>query len=53
MAYSIIRILATIILVIINRDVLWKLNGSDDTRTRRCYRHFLNGVVCYYVTDAL
>ena len=53
MTYSIIGILAAIILVIINRDVLWKLHGDGDTRTRRCYRQFLNGVMCYYITDAL
>ena len=53
MTYSIIGILAAILLVITNRDVLWKLNGGEDTQTRRCYRHFLMGVMGYYVTDAL
>ena len=51
MMYSIIGILAAIILLIINRDVLWNLNGSSASRTRRCYRHFLMGVMAYYIVS--
>ena len=47
MTYSIIGILATLILLVINRDVLWNLNGSGASRTRRCYRQFLVGVLAY------
>ena len=50
MTYSIIGILATVILVIINRDILWKLNDGSESRTRRYYRHFLLGVLIYYVS---
>ena len=53
MTYSIISVIAAIILVIINRDVLWKPDGREEPRTQRCYRHFLYGVMTYYITDAL
>ena len=53
MTYSIIGILAAIILVIINRDVLWNLNVGGKTQTQKNYRQFLIGVMTYYVTDAL
>ena len=43
MTYSIIGILASILLVITNRDVLWKTDGSTLTRTQRVYRMFLRG----------
>ena len=52
MTYSIIGILAVIILLISNRDVLFTREG-DDSETRRYYRFFLMGVLCYYVTDLL
>ena len=53
MTYSIIGVLASIILLIINRDVLWGRNSKDSTRTQRNYRFFLMGVLCYYITDML
>ena len=51
MTYSIIGILASIILLINNRDILWR----DETlpETQRCYRRFLMGVMAYYITDLL
>lgn len=52
MTYSIIGILAAIILVIINQDVLWRRAGHELEPTERCYRDFLVAVFCYYVTDA-
>ena len=52
MTYSIIGILAVIILLISNRDVLFTREG-EETETRRYYRLFLIGVLCYYVTDLL
>ena len=52
MTYSIIGILAAIILLIINRDVLWE-SGSALTPTQKSYRRFLRGVLAYYITDAL
>ncbi len=52
MTYSIIGILAAIILVITNRDVfLTRKDGIANTRHTYCW--FLLAVLCYYVTDAL
>ena len=53
MTYSIIGILAFIVLVITNRDVLWLSKGARALQTRRIYRGFLVAVLCYYTTDAL
>ena len=53
MTYSIIGILAAIILIITNRDILWMTKGSTVSRTQRLYRGFLLGVLSYYITDAL
>ena len=53
MTYSIIGILAAIILFIINQDVLLKHGTTELTSTQKLYRNFLLGVLCYYVTDAL
>ncbi|MBE6994531.1 MAG: response regulator [Ruminococcaceae bacterium] len=52
MTYSIFGILATVILLIINRDVLWE-RGETSRAAQQHYRRFLLGVLCYYVTDAL
>ena len=53
MTYSIIGILAAIVLLIINRDVLHPDNYRDVTPSERNYRRFLIGVMAYYVTDLL
>jgi len=53
MTSSIIGILAAIILLIINRDVLWDREGGALTATQKCYRGFLYGVMAYYITDML
>ena len=53
MTYSIIGILAAIILIITNRDVLWIPGDAEVAHTQRIYRGFLLGVLCYYITDAL
>ena len=53
MTYSIIGILASIILLIINRDVIWGSNAAGDGEVRRNYRFFLFGVMAYYITDML
>lgn len=53
MTYSIIGILAAIILVIMNRDVLWGSDERNQSVTRRNYRNFLAGVLGYYITDLL
>ena len=51
MTYSIIGILASLILLINNRDILW--GGRELTPVQRNYRQFLMGVMAYYVTDLL
>ena len=53
MTYSIIGILAGIILVITNRDVLWLTGNSKSVQILRKYRSFLFAVLAYYITDAL
>jgi len=51
--YSVIGILAAMILLIINRDVLWRRAGRGSAKTQRYYRSFLLCVLSYYITDAL
>ena len=53
MTYSVIGILAAIILVITNRDVFLTAKTDGTANTRKMYRRFLLAVLCYYVTDAL
>ena len=53
MTYSTIGILAVLILLIINRDVLWNHDGQRFTQIQRNYRGFLFGVMGYYITDLL
>ena len=51
--YSIVGILAALVLIIINRDVLWQTDGARASATRRIYRLFLFAVMGYYITDIL
>ena len=51
MTYSIIGILAAIVLLIINRDVLWPGETRTLTQTDRTYRFFLYGILAYLITD--
>ena len=53
MTYSIIGILAAILLLITNRDIFWGQESKALTKTQRSYRSFLMGVMCYYITDLL
>ena len=53
MTYSIIGILAGVILVITNRDVLWLTGSPESVPILRKYRSFLLAVFAYYITDAL
>ena len=53
MTYSIIGILAAILLLITNRDIFWSRDGAELTGTQRNYRFFLMGVLAYYITDLL
>ena len=51
MTYSIIGILASMVLVIVNRDILWK--EKNLSLNQKNYRRFLFGVLAYYITDLL
>ncbi len=51
MTYSIIGILAAILLLITNRDLLWGRGNRALTETERGYRRFLLGTLGYLVTD--
>ena len=53
MTYSIIGVLASILLLIINRDVFWNKKDQPLTKTMHTYRLFLIGVLTYLVTDFL
>ncbi len=53
LTYSIIGILASILLVIINQDIILNRDGQTLSRTQRNYRLFLLGVLTYLVTDLL
>ena len=51
MYYASIGILAFIIHVIINYDVLIKTSASESVPARRSYRNFLFSVLLYYFMD--
>ena len=53
MMYSIIGILASIVLLTINKDVLWNQGERQLTPTQRDYRYFLLGILSYYITDLM
>ena len=51
--YSIIGILASILLLIINQDIILNRDGQALAGTQRYYRWFLMGVLTYLLTDLL
>ena len=53
MTYSIIGLLAAIILIITNRDVFWPAKGVSFSKTQRLYRNFLLVVLGFYITDGM
>lgn len=53
MTYSVIGLLAAIILIITNRDVFWPAKGVTFSKTQRLYRNFLLVVLGYYITDGM
>ena len=53
MEYSSIAILALVVHIIINYDVLRRKNTTSAQHSRKIYRYFLYGVMAYYITDAL
>ncbi len=52
MVYSSFGIIALLIHIIINYDVLRNSN-KDESSANKTYRHFLNCVMCYYISDTL
>ena len=53
MTYSIIGILAMILLLITNRELFWNAGNKTLTGTQRDYHNFLFGVLTYLITDML
>ncbi len=51
MYYSAIGVLAMVILILENQDILFKRNDAFDVYYWKVYRRFLFAVLCYYVTD--
>lgn len=53
MAYAAFGVIALLILVIENQDILFKRNSAFDKMSWEVYRRFLYSVFIYYVTDIL
>ncbi len=53
MYYSSIGLLAALVLLIINQNILFQRRDSQTNRTRILYRNFLYSVLAYYITDIL
>lgn len=53
MYYSLIGVLATLVLIITNYDVLLKPHKDSEDEVQVMYRKFLVGVMAYYITDML
>ncbi|MBR4703705.1 MAG: GGDEF domain-containing protein [Oscillospiraceae bacterium] len=53
MSYASIGLLAALVLIIINKDILRNRSGGRDIPAQKAYRRFLFGILAYYVTDVL
>ena len=53
MYYSTVGILAFLVLIIENRDILFFHNHAFDKPSWKAYKHFLFAVLAYYTTDIL
>ena len=53
MAYSSISILALLVLLIINYDLIKRNDDELKERYHKLYKYFLLGVIIYFITDAL
>ena len=51
MTYSIIGVLAAVLLLITNRELFWRREKKALTGTQRDYRRFLLGALAYLITD--
>ena len=53
MSYSVIGIIAILLHLIINRDVLWGKSTANNIPAYREYRFFIIGILIFCVTDVL
>lgn len=53
MYYSLVGLLAALVLVITNHDVLLTWMDEPSASVQRCYHRFLLAVMAYYITDML
>lgn len=53
MYYSSIGILASVIIVITNQDILWNLNRGHEIPGQKAYRVFLLCTLAFFITDIL
>ncbi|MBO4706756.1 MAG: diguanylate cyclase [Spirochaetaceae bacterium] len=53
MEYSSTAILALVVHIIINYDVLKRSDKTETQLSKKIYRYFLYGVMAYYITDSL
>lgn len=53
MSYSIIGIIAILVHLIINRDMLWHYKENTDIPAYKEYRHYILGMLFFCVTDVL
>jgi len=50
---ALIGVLASLILVIVNYDILFQHNKNQNIPAVKIYKHFLYAVLAYYITDTL
>ena len=53
MAYSSVSIIALIVLLVTNWDLLFIRRSADKIPARRQYRFFIISVACFYIADLL
>ncbi len=53
MSYASIGLLAALVLIIINKDILRNRSGGREIPAQKSYRRFLFGILAFYVTDVL
>lgn len=53
MVYSTVAILALLVHIIINFDILFRHNAKDSVQSHKFYRWFLYGAMAFYIADSL
>ena len=53
MVYSTVAILALLVHIIINFDILFRRNAKDSVQSHKFYRWFLYGAMAFYIADSL